>query len=131
MEGVMYLNYIRNILVCVTQQKTCERLIREASNIKGNYEGELHVIHVAKNEWKFLDNVKEGEALEYLFKVSKSVGAKLSVLKSDDIVNTILEYIKENDINFIVVGKSKEMHKENNFIKTLENNISNVEICIV
>ncbi|HEY9062107.1 MAG TPA: universal stress protein [Pseudobacteroides sp.] len=127
----MYLNSIRNILVCVTQQKTCERLIMEASNIKGNYGGELHVIHVAKNEWKFLDNVKEGEALEYLFRVSKSVGAKLSVLKSDDIVNTILEYINDNDINFIVVGKSKEMHKENNFIKTLENNITNVEICIV
>lgn len=127
----MYLNSKRNILVCITQQKTCERLIREAADIKNDHEGELHVIHVAKNEWKFLDNVKEGEALEYLFKVSKSVGANLSVLRSDDIVETILEYVKENNINFIVVGKSKEMHKENNFIKTLENNISNVEICIV
>jgi len=127
----MSLNSKRNILVCVTQQKTCERLIREAVDIKSDYEGELHVIHVAKNEWKFLDNAKEGEALEYLFKVSKSVGAKLSVLRSDDIVETILGFIKENSINFIVVGKSKEMHRENNFIKTLENNISNVEICIV
>ncbi len=127
----MYLNSKRNILVCITQQKTCERLIREAADIKNDYEGELHVIHVAKNEWKFLDNAKEGEALEYLFNVSKSVGANLSVLRSDDIVETILKYVKENNINFIVVGKSKEMHKENNFIKTLENSISNVEICVV
>jgi len=55
----------------------------------------------------------------------------LSVLRSDNIVETILGFIKEKNINIIVVGKSKETHRENNFIKSLENNISNVEICIV
>ncbi|MDP4182065.1 MAG: universal stress protein [Bacillota bacterium] len=125
------MNPIRNILVCVTQQKTCERLIREAITLKGENEGELHVIHVAKNEWKFLDNAKEGEALEYLFKVSKSIGAKLSVLKSDDIVNSIVNYINDNEINCVVLGKSKEAHKENKFIKMLENNVKDVDICIV
>ena len=30
--------------------------------------------------FKFLDNPKEGEALQYLFEISKSIGADLSVL---------------------------------------------------
>lgn len=38
-----------NILVCVTQQKNCERLILHAAEIKNKLKAdELHVIHVAK-----------------------------------------------------------------------------------
>ncbi len=121
----------RNILVCVTQQKTCERLIRKAASLRDDYGGELFVIHVAKNEWNFLDNVREGEALEYLFGISKSVGAKLSVLKSDDIVKTIVDFAIENDIYCLVIGESPEEHRENNFSNELKTGLSNVEIYIV
>jgi K+-sensing histidine kinase KdpD len=131
MEGVIYLNSIRNILVCVTQQMTCERLIRKAASIRDDCNGQLFVIHVAKNEWNFLDNVKEGEALEYLFGISKSVGAKLSVLKSDDIVGTIVEFVKDNNIYCIVLGASPENHKENNFSDELKAKLGDVEIYIV
>ena len=99
---------LQNILVCITQQKTCERLIRKAVELKGKTNCGLYVIHVAKNEWNFLDNASEGEALEYLFDISKSVGADLYVLKSDDIVNTIADFAKENEIKLIriiMVGK--------------------------
>ncbi len=125
------MNSIQNILVCVTQQKTCERLIKKAAGLRDKYNGELYVIHVAKNEWNFLDNAKEGEALEYLFGISKSVGAKLSVLKSDNIVDTIVDFVNENDICYIVIGESPEKHKENNFSNELKARLANVEIHIV
>jgi K+-sensing histidine kinase KdpD len=121
----------QNILVCVTQQKTCERLIRNAASLRNELGGELFVIHVAKNEWNFLDNIKEGEALEYLFGISKSVGADLTVLKSDDIVKTISDFILYNKITCVVLGQSPEAHKENNFIKTLKNKLDNIEIKVV
>lgn len=121
----------RNILVCVTQQKTCERLIRHAASLKKDLEGELYVIHVAKNEWKFLDNKKEGEALEYLFGISKSVGANLFVLKSDEIVETIANFAKENNIGYIVMGQSPDDHKENNFYTKLKHLLNEVEIKVV
>ncbi|MFZ5985926.1 MAG: universal stress protein [Bacillota bacterium] len=120
-----------NILVCVTQQITCERLILKAADLRNELKAELFVIHVAKNEWNFLDNIKEGEALEYLFRISKSVGANLSVLKSDDIVQTIVDFARENRIKHIVMGESPNDHKENNFYNELKGLLSNVEIHVV
>lgn len=120
-----------NILVCVTQQKTCERLILKASALRQEIKGELFVIHVAKNEWHFLDSIKEGEALEYLFEISKSVGANLSVLKSDDIVQSIVTFAKENNITYIVMGESPNDHLENKFYNKLKSLLLNVEIQVV
>ncbi|NMB33456.1 MAG: universal stress protein UspA [Clostridium sp.] len=121
----------QNILVCVTQQVTCKRLILKATEYKNNEQDELHVIHVAKNEWNFLDNIREGEALEYLFKISKSVGANLSVLKSDDIVQTIVNFVEEHKITHIVMGKSPNDHKENNFYTELKGLLDDVKIHII
>lgn len=36
-----------NVMVCVTQQKTCDRLIRYGSNLVKGAKGELFIIHVA------------------------------------------------------------------------------------
>ena len=118
--------HIKNILVCVTQQKTCERLINEANMLKREYKGELHVINVVKNDWNFLDSSKESEALEYLFDISKSIGANLTVLKSDDIAGAIAEYADNNNIGCIILGKSPFENKEKTFVKQLKNLLENV-----
>jgi K+-sensing histidine kinase KdpD len=118
-------------MVCVTQQITCERLILKASDLKNQLNGELFVIHVAKNEWNFLDNVKEGEALEYLFKISKSVGANLSVLKSDNIVESLVNFAKENKITHIVMGESPKHHEKNAFYTEISNSLPDVEILVI
>ena len=131
MKGVLYLGAPCHLLVCVTQQKTCERLIQKAELLRKEISGRLFVIHVAKSEWSFLDNKKEGEALEYLFGISKSIGADLAVLRSDDIVHTIVEFIKENKISIVVVGESPNDHTENNFIKELKRLVSHIEVQII
>lgn len=122
---------IKNVLVCITQQKTCERLIHKAAELRDELGGNLFVIHVVKNDWNFLDNAREGEALEYLFGISKSTGANLSVLKSDNIVGTIAEFARENKINCIVMGESPNDHKENKFYSELKGILTNVEIKII
>lgn len=125
------MNPPKNILVCVTQQKTCERLIRKAYALKSGPRDNLFVIHVAKNNWNFLDNAREGEALEYLFGISKSVGANLSVLKSDEIVKTISTFVQDNKINHIILGESPNDHKENWFYNELKTLLPGVEIEVV
>lgn len=127
----MDLNTFCNILVCVTQQKTCERLIRKAAAINSGMHRQLFVIHVAKNEWNFLDNAREGEALEYLFGISKSVGANLSVLKSDEIVETIAEFAKKNNIDCIILGEAPNDHSENHFYKQLKQILPSIEVIVV
>lgn len=125
------MNQFKNILVCVTQQRTCERLIKKADKLKQESDASLYVIHVLKNEWNILDNVKEGEALEYLFGISKSVGANLTVLRSDLIVNAIADFIRENKIDCIVMGESRKDHKENHFYNELKKRFENIEILVV
>lgn len=110
----------RNILVCVTQQKTCERLINAAHELIGEYDGKLYVINVVKSELNFLDSARESEALEYLFGISKRLGANLSVLKSDDIPLTIAQYAEENDIGCIILGKSPSENSGDLFVKKLK-----------
>lgn len=75
----------KNIMVCVTQQKTCERLILKGNELIESEEDKLFVIHVVNEKEKFLDSYSDGEALEYLFQVSKESGADLTVLRSKNI----------------------------------------------
>jgi len=125
------LNTSRNVLVCVTQQKTCERLIMTSSSISRELKCKLFVIHVAKDEWNFLDNIKEGEAIEYLFGISKSVGADLTILRSNDIIKTISDFIISNKIGYVVLGQSLENHQENNFADKLKTLLPNIEFKII
>ena len=117
--------------MCVTQQKTCERLIHEAVKLLEKYNGTLHVLHVAKNNWKFLDNDREGEALDYLFSISKNVGANLTVLRSEDITGTIKKYVIDNGIGCIVLGESPEKNSSRSIISKLERTLIKAEIKVI
>ncbi len=122
----------RNILVCVTQQKNCERLINAANKLLDEYKGNLYVINVVKNDLNFLNSSVESEALEYLFDISKNIGANLSVLKSDDVEGTIARYADDNDISCIILGKSHSESRGDRFIKKLKSVLKNdIEIRIL
>ncbi|NLM08135.1 MAG: universal stress protein UspA, partial [Clostridiales Family XIII bacterium] len=45
---------MKNIMVCVTQQKTCERLIQYGHDLLDDADDELFIIHVAHYQFKFL-----------------------------------------------------------------------------
>lgn len=122
---------IQNIMVCVTQQKTCERLIKRGAEIRDEYDGELFVIHVAKDGYHFLGKAKDGDALEYLFEEAKTYGASLTVVRSHDVLEALKKIAEKNEIDTIVVGESYENCDEKNVVnklkKRLHKNI-NVEV---
>lgn len=120
----------KRVLVCVTQQKTCERLIKKGSRVRDELDGELFIIHVALNGWNFLGNSKEGEALEYLFGISKSAGAELTVLRSDNIVKTITGFARENKITNIVVGEPPD-ENNSNIINELRHKLADIDIYVM
>jgi K+-sensing histidine kinase KdpD len=103
----------------------------EAERMCNESNGDLHIIHVAKKGWKILDNKKEGEALEYLFGISKSVGANLIVLKSDDIPGAIIKYANKNNIDCLVLGKSPMERGEDDFKTRLGRVLHDVEILVI
>ncbi|MCT4563600.1 MAG: universal stress protein UspA [Maledivibacter sp.] len=109
----------KDIMVCVTQQKSCERLIERGAEVKNklDVDGQLHVIHVVKDGWKYFGKLKESDALEYLFDISKSYGADLTVIKAPDIEETLMNFAEKNNIEIVVMGESLEKSSQQNMIE--------------
>ncbi|MGX8796021.1 universal stress protein [Fusibacter sp. JL298sf-3] len=110
----------KRVLVCVTQQKSCERLIDFGVNLIKTDNDELHVIHVVKENWKYFGQLEEQDALEYLFEVSKKQNAMLTVIKAKDIEKTLADFSEENKITDIVMGESLEKSEQQNMINRLQ-----------
>lgn len=96
----------RSIMVCVTQQKNCERLILSGYNLLKNKEDKLYIINVVNEKDHFLNNKNDGEALEYLFKVSKEAGADLTVIRASDVVKAMANFAKDKKITNVIMGSS-------------------------
>ena len=116
----------KNVMVCVTQQKTCDRLIKYGHDLLGEGKGELYIIHVAHYEFKFLGSTKEGEALEYLYQKALEYGANLTVVRSNHVLDTLVDLVEKNKISHVILGESGEIKNENNIITKFENRIKGV-----
>jgi len=123
---------MKNVMVCVTQQKTCDRLIKYGHEFLGEDSGELFIIHVAHYQFHFLGNSKEGDALEYLYEKAMEYGANLTVVRSNDVLDTLVDLVEKNNITHIVLGASGEIQNSSNIINKLQNKISrHTEIVVV
>ncbi len=127
---------MKNIMVCVTQQKTCERLIQFGYQLleksKEKNAGELFIIHVAHYQFNFLGNSKEGVALEYLYEKALEFGANLTVVRSNDVIATLADLIHKNKITHVVAGASGDAQSNTNMMTKLQESISEtVELIIV
>ena len=122
----------KNIMVCVTQQKTCERLIKCGHNEMGEGDN-LFVINVVSENDNFLYNSNDGEALEYLFEVSKKAGAELTVIRAKNVIKAISDFAIKNDISHIVMGASpnREDVGDNNIQLVLKNLLPNAKFIVI
>jgi K+-sensing histidine kinase KdpD len=110
-------------MVCVTQQKSCERLIKRGAELC-KPQDELLVVHVVKENWRYFGKLKEADALEYLFDISKAYDATLSVIKEMDIESALTKFAYEEQVDIIVMGESLETTKQQNMINRLENKLN-------
>ncbi len=122
---------LQNVLICVTRQRSCERLIRKGYDESKRSGGKPHVIHVAPIGENFLGNPKEGEALDYLFDISKQVGAEMTVLRSNDVVKVLTDYSQKHKIGVMVLGESPNSEKESDIINQLKKSLKSVEFIVV
>ena len=121
----------KNVMVCVTQQKTCDRLIQYGHDFLKGDKGELFIIHVARYEFKFLGSSEEGEALEYLYQKALEYGANLTVVRSNHVLETLVGLVEKNKITHVVLGESGEAKKEAHLITRFEKKIEGVAELIV
>lgn len=116
---------MKNIMVCVTRQKTCDRLIKYGRELLEGEQGELLIIHVARSQYKFLGGAEDGAALDYLYEKAKEYGASLTVLKSDDVLETLTAQVRKNNVNIVVIGESREGGAPSNMVAKLKEQLAN------
>ena len=115
---------MKNVMVCVTQQKTCDRLIRYGHEVLNGQDGELFIIHVAPKDFKILGSSEEGEALDYLYGKAIEYGANLTVVRSNNILETLVDLVETNQITQVILGKSGQVKNETNLISKFGEKIS-------
>lgn len=122
----------KNIMVCVTQQKTCERLIKGGHNEMEEGDN-LFIINVVSENDNFLYNSNDGEALEYLFEVSKKAGAELTVIRAKNVIKAISDFAIKNDITHIIMGSSPHNDdvENNNIQLVLKRKLPNAKFIII
>jgi K+-sensing histidine kinase KdpD len=95
-----------SVLACVTQQRDCDSLIREAARLTAPG-GSLEVLHVSSRTFNFFENIREGEALEYLFVTAKSFSAELTIINALQIPETVAQFAEHRQTRCIVIGSSR------------------------
>jgi K+-sensing histidine kinase KdpD len=123
------------IMVCVTPQSSCRRLIERGAVRAKKESGQFVVIYV--NKKKDLNReLKEQKILLELFEYAKKQGGTVSILSGEKIDDTLADFAKKNRITRIVVGKSLrsvfeiQTHGEiiNPLIKAVDKNGIAVEV---
>ena len=92
------------VLACVTVQRSCEKMIVEGAKLARDMGGELIVLHVAQAGQDMLGYAVEGDAMEYLYRISSEHDAEMSVLRATDIVDAITQFVKKKDITVVLTG---------------------------
>lgn len=118
----------KKTMVCVTVQMTCERLIREGAKLAGE-EG-LSVVHVVKNGGAVLGDKNESNALEFLFRISREYGAEMDMLRSADVTDTLVQFARENEIGYLVIGAAGGKGRAD-IAATLRNRLPDVRVFVI
>lgn len=86
-------------LVCVTDQRDCDRIIKAGRRLSQLTDSELLVLNIA-----LPNQPQDPQSVEYLFSVSKENDAEMTVLFANDVAKAIIQYIKSNKISFMLTG---------------------------
>ena len=95
-----------SVLVCVTSQRSCERLIVTGVGIAAREGAALSVLHVVRAGGSVLGFVNEPQALEYLLRISIEHGADMTVKRADDVVDAIEAEARRLGATVIVAGRA-------------------------
>ncbi|WP_236932706.1 adenine nucleotide alpha hydrolase family protein [Geosporobacter ferrireducens] len=117
----------RTVLVCVTDQKNCERLIKAGHMLAKSQDMELKVLSV-QSRCK-LKKIEQAP-LEYLFNVCKSLDAEMKVYWSDNVNNVVHNYILSNRVAELVVGVPEKM-MQGNFVYDVHQAFPDIPISVI
>lgn len=90
-----------SVLVCVTDQYDCDRLINAGFEKAVELGLELHVlsVHIPVHNCSFLSN-----EIEHLYRVSKDLGADMTIAFHNDAGKTAVDFARKINAKYIITG---------------------------
>lgn len=121
------------IMVCVTPQKSCKRLIEKGAARAKEMDGQFVVIYV-NNKIDLNRELKEHKILLELFELAKDLGGTVSIVTGEKVYDTLADFARENKITYIIMGKSLrstfEIQKQGEVINSLINAVEKKGITV-
>ncbi|XOQ43847.1 MAG: Universal stress protein [Clostridium sp.] len=114
------------VLVCVTGQRDCDRLIRVGKEIADNQDVPLHVLCVQPTSAGF---DTDSEELEYLRQTAKNADAEMSVYFHDDAPLMAAGFAKSIHATHIVTGMAEA--PVNGFVEMIHSLLPKIPISMV
>lgn len=93
------------LMVCVTGQRSCERLIQRGVELRGK-DQPFYIVHCVQTGRVFMNFATDPDAIEFLFTCSSLVGAELAILREDDVVDALVGFARSHNVSTIVLGAS-------------------------
>jgi len=94
------------ILVSVGPNKDGERLVRSAKRLADALDAEWHAAYVETPALLRLPQVERNRVLGYL-RLAEQLGAKTAVLSGSRVADELLDYVRENNMSRLVMGKPR------------------------
>ena len=94
------------ILVCVTDQPQCARLIRKGRELADESAAHLSVLHVRTRQKTMMGNPDISAALNQLYAAAREADAEMEIISSSEVEKTITEYARTQQVTCIVIGAS-------------------------
>ena len=94
------------ILVCITDQPQCARLIQKGRELADASSARLSVLHVRTRQKTLMGNPDISAALNQLYATAREADAEMEIISSSEVEKTIAEYARVQQVTTIVIGIS-------------------------
>jgi len=116
------------VLVLVSMQKMCARLIRAGVDMALKQGCPLKIVHVSTANGQDGQTQIDAQVLNYLYALANEAGAEMCVLSAEVIVTTMIDYAREHGVKQIVMGKGENAE---GIAKTLTEFLPGVRVLIM
>lgn len=115
-----------SVLVCVTGQHDCDRLIKVGEKISSSKNMQLHVlcVHPPVEDLSLMSS-----EIEYLYKTSKDLGGDMTIIFNDDAPQTAADFAEKINAKQLVTGMPDG--RLNSFILVFHETAPHIPIAMV
>ncbi len=117
------------IMVCVTPQSSCRRLINKAAQRADAVKGEFCAVYVNKSDFISKD-LQQYSILQELFEYAQGLGGRVGILVGKKVHAALSDFAKENKVNEIIVGKTQRSSFEEDIIESLKEHVEENNIIV-